>query len=223
MSKVTFETKDGSVTVNSEDMPKIAEKIKEKTKAFKEANQILKNAIDRRTEDFILLDSREMKRKYQINKINVTKEAPHYLTVKYGGANSKGSKDTTFTGFEELLDNDFSLIQSLVPHVCEILEFPEEWIEDITVTGISLNYDIENDNALRGMVVTMQKGINSLNCPLNINTPFIKFGAYIDEYCQFPPNESTWGNPVNVKILIIIDNAFKYMCGNSKVMQQKLL
>ena len=144
------------------------------------------------------------------------------MTVKYYGANAKGSKETTFTGYEEMIENDYFLIQDLIPHVCEILEFPEEWKDSITVTGISLNYDIENDGALRGMVVTMQRKVNDLNCPLNINTPFIKFGAYIDEYSQFPPNEATWSNPVNAKILKIVDNTFKYMCGNTKTKQQKI-
>ena len=121
-----------------------------------------------------------------------------------------------------MIENDYFLIQDLIPHVCEILEFPKEWIDSITLTGISLNYDIENDGALRGMVVTMQRKVNDLNCPLNINTPFIKFGAYIDEYSQFSSNEATWSNPVNAKILKIIDNTFKYMCGNTKTKQQKL-
>lgn len=178
--------------------------------------------VEKSIDEQIAINSREMARKYNINKINVGKEIPHFMTVKYSGANAKGSKETTFTGYEELIDDDYFLIQDLIPHVCEILEFPKEWEDSLTVTGISLNYDSDNDNALRGMVVTLQRKINDLNCPLNINTPFIKFGAYIDEYSSYPSNESTWSNPVNAKVLKIVDNAYKYMCGNSKTKQKSL-
>ena len=211
MTVVEFKSDSGSVKVNAEDMPKIAEKSKEILEKMKQS-----------MDDVVTTQAREMARKYTISKINVTKDVPHFTTVKYYGENAKGSKETTFTGYEEMTENDYFLIQDLIPHVCEILEFPEEWEDSITVTGISLNYDIENDGALRGMVVTMQRKVNDLNCPLNINTPFIKFSAYIDEYSQFPPNEATWSNPVNAKILEIIDNTFKYMCGNTKTKQQKL-
>lgn len=189
-----------------------------KKKAEKEIVDTMKQGLD----DMITTQAKEMAIKYKIDKIKVSKENPHFMTINYGGASAKGSKETTFTGYEEVLFDDYALIQDLIPHVCEILEFPEEWQEQITVTGISFNYDYENDGALRGMVVTMQRKIENLNCPLNINTPFIKFGDYIDNYSQFPPSESVWSNPVAAKIYKIIDNAFKYMCGNTKTQQQKL-
>ena len=189
--------------------------------SIEEANKVLEKAIMGVSDEQITFNSREMKRKYNISKIKITKEFPHYLTVEYHGANTKGSKETKFTGYEEMLDEDYLLIQSMIPQICEIMEFPTDWVEDFTVTGLSLNYDTDNDDALRGMVVTMQKKINSLNCPLNINTPFIKFSNYVDNYSTFPSAEATWSNAVNAKVLKIIENTFKYMCGNSKTVQRK--
>ena len=134
----------------------------------------------------------------------------------------KGSKETVFTGYEEMILEKYFVIQSLKEAVCEILCFPESWINDIVITGISLNYDAENNNALRGMVVTKQKEIENLNCPLNINTPFIKFSNYVDNYVQFPVEESTWSYEVSETMNEIIGNTYKYMCGETKNVQQKL-
>ena len=122
-----------------------------------------------------------------------------------------------------MLSEKYDLIQSLKYPVMEILEFPEEWEDDIVVTGITLNHDAEHDNALRGMVVTMQKDVDNLNCPLNINTPFIKFSEYIDNYSPYPCEESCWDYDTGNKVAEIINNAYMYICGDSKTIQTKML
>lgn len=162
-----------------------------------------------------------MSRRTLITKIKVDKKF-HAMTVNYSGFNKKASKETVFTGYEEMILEKYFVIQSLKEAVCKILCFPESWIDDIVITGISLNYDSENNNALRGMVVTMQKEIENLNCPLNINTPFIKFSNYVDDYVQFPVEESTWSYEVSKTMNEIIGNTYKYMCGDTKNVQQKL-
>lgn len=205
MTVVEFKTNSGSVKVNAEDMPKIAEKSKELLDSMKQMQQ----------------DAEAMKRRTTITKIKVDKKF-HAMTVNYGGSNNKRSKETTFTGYEEMVEKKYFKIQSLKEYVCQILNFPEDWEDDIVVTGISLNYDPENGNALRGMVVTMQKDVENLNCPLNINTPFIKFSNYVDDYVQFPAEESTWDYDVSNKIRDIINDTYLYMCGETKTVQQKL-
>lgn len=201
-------TKDSSVTVDSKDLPKIAKKSKE-----------LAEAIN--TEKQIEIDALALSRRATISKIKVDKKF-HAMTVSYSGSNKKGGKETTYTGYEEMLDKDYDLVQSLKYPVMEILEFPEDWEDDIVVTGISLNYDTEND-ALRGMVITMQKDIENLNCPLNINTPFIKFSGYVADYSPFPVEESCWDYETCERINEIIGNTYKYICGNTKTVQQKLV
>lgn len=169
----------------------------------------------------IEVDAIAMQRRTLISKIKVDKKF-HTMTINYSGFNKKASKETVFTGYEEMILEKYFVIQSLKEAVCEILSFPESWINDIVITGISLNYDAENNNALRGMVVTMQKEIENLNCPLNINTPFIKFSEYVDNYVQFPVEESTWSYEVSDTVNQIIGNTYKYMCGETKTVQQKL-
>ena len=65
MTVVEFKSNSGSVKVNSEDMPKIAEK-------SKEILETMKQGID----DVVTTQAREMARKYTISKINVTKDVP---------------------------------------------------------------------------------------------------------------------------------------------------
>lgn len=204
MTVVEFKTNSGSVKVNAEDMPKIAEKSKELLDSMKQMQQ----------------DAEAMKRRATISKIKVDKKF-HAMTVNYGGSNNKRSKETTFTGYEEMVDKKYFKIQSLKEHVCHILNFPESWEDEIVITGISFNYDTEVD-ALRGMVVTMQKEIENLNCPLNINTPFIKFQQYVDDHSPYPTEESTWDYDVSNLIDEIINDTFAYMCGDTKNVQQKL-
>ena len=204
MTVVEFKTNSGSVKVNAEDMPKIAEKSKELTETMKQ----------------IMQDAEAMKRRATISKIKVDKKF-HAMTVNYGGSNNKRSKETTFTGYEEMVEKKYFKIQSLKEHVCHILNFPESWEDEIVITGISFNYDTEVDE-LRGMVVTMQKEIENLNCPLNINTPFIKFQQYVDDHSPYPTEESTWDYVVSNLIDEIMDDTYLYMCGDTKNCQQKL-
>lgn len=204
MTVVEFKTNSGSVKVNAEDMPKIAEKSKELTETMKQ----------------IMQDAEAMKRRATISKIKVDKKF-HAMTVNYGGSNNKRSKETTFTGYEEMVEKKYFKIQSLKEHVCHILNFPESWEDEIVITGISFNYDTEVD-ALRGMVVTMQKEIENLNCPLNINTPFIKFQQYVDDHSPYPTEESTWDYDVSNLIDEIMNDTYLYMCGDTKTVQQKL-
>ena len=185
--------------------------------------EMKKKTVEEKTETDLQIeaDAIAMERRTLISKIKIDKKF-HAMTVNYSGSNKKGSKETVFTGYEEMILEKYFVIQSLKEAVCEILCFPESWIDDIVITGISLNYDAENNNALRGMVVTMQKEIKNLNCPLNINTPFIKFSNYVDDYVQFPVDESTWSYEVSETMNEIIGNTYKYMCGETKNVQQKL-
>ena len=169
----------------------------------------------------IIEKAEAMKRRSLISKIKIDKNF-HAMTVNYSGSNKKGSKETIYTGYEEMILEKYFVVQSLKEKICEILNFPTDWEDEIVITGISFNYDADNGDVLRGMVVTMQKEIEGLNCPLNINTPFIKFSNYVDDFVQFPVEESTWDYDVSETVEEIINNTYLYMCGETKTIQQKL-
>lgn len=168
----------------------------------------------------LIQDAEAMKRKTKISKIKIDKTF-HAMTVNYNGSNTKRSKETTFTGFEEVLDEKYFKIQSLKENVIEILRLPESWSDELIITGISFNYD-EAAEEIRGMVVTMQKEVEGLNCPLNINTPFIKFEEYIQNNSPYPSTESTWNYDVSNLVNEIINDVYRYMCGETKNIQKKL-
>lgn len=96
MTVVEFKSNSGSVKVNAEDMPKITEKSKELLDPMKQMQQ----------------DAEAMKRRATITKIKVDKNF-HAMTVNYGGSNKKRSKETTFTGYEEMVEKKYFKIQSL--------------------------------------------------------------------------------------------------------------
>ena len=212
MTVVEFKSNSGSVKVNSEDMPKIAEKAKQ-----------LVNENDKVEEEIIkkiTIEAQLMANTTRLSKIKPDKDN-QTLYIEYHGLNKKYSKETKFAGYEPMIEKKYFKFQDLKEEVCEILGFPEDWLDEITVTGISLNYDPECDE-LRGMVVTMRKDIENLNCPLNINTPFIKFANYCDNYVQFPVEESQWSYETLDLINDILKDTFKYMCGDTRTRQRDM-
>ena len=48
------------------------------------------------------------------------------------------------------------------------------------------------------------------------------YPEYVDNYVQFPVDESTWSYEVSDTVNQIIGNTYKYMCGETKTVQQKL-
>lgn len=168
----------------------------------------------------IMHEAEAMARRVKVSKIKIDKKF-HAMTVNYSGSNNKRSKETTFTGYEGMVEKKYFKVQSLKEHVIKVLRFPESWSDELVITGISFNYD-EEVGELRGMVVTMQKEIEDLNCPLNINTPFVKFERYIDNHSPYPVNETTWDWEVSNLIDEILNITYLYMCGDTKTVQQKL-
>lgn len=218
MTDVTFKTGENEVTIKAEDLPKVAEKAKEFSQKVVEMKKKTENETMQQIE--MMHEAEAMKRRVTISKIKIDKNF-HAMTVNYSGSNNKRSKDTTFTGYEEMLEKKYFKVQSLKEHVIEVLRFPESWSDELVITGISFNYD-EEVAQMRGMVVTLQKEIEDLNCPLNINTPFIKFEEYINDNSPYPANESTWSYDVSNLVREILDITYLYMCGDTKTVQQKL-
>lgn len=218
MTDVTFKTGESEVTIKAEDLPKVAEKAEQFSKKVVELKKKAESETD--TQKEIEKEAIAMARRVTISKIKIDKKF-HAMTVNYSGSNNKRSKETTFTGYEEMIEKKYFKVQSLKEHVIEILRFPESWSDELVITGISFNYDDEVGE-MRGMVVTLQKEIEDLNCPLNINTPFIKFERYISENSPYPANESTWNYEVSSLVDEILNITYLYMCGDTKAVQQKL-
>lgn len=63
-------------------------------------------------------------------------------------------------------------LDSLIPDVLGLIEAPDHWADGMRVTGVSINYEGEDDR--RGLVVTCLRELEGTNAPLVINTPHLK-------------------------------------------------
>lgn len=70
-------------------------------------------------------------------------------------------------------------MRDLIPHVIEMCELPVEYIDRITVTGVSFSYGGEQE--VMGATITSQMKLSLSNCDLNLNTPH-KASASYSEY-----------------------------------------
>jgi hypothetical protein len=100
-----------------------------------------------------------------------------YSKIKY----SKGKVELAWTderatrtithdlsSFDEPLQEFKDALQALADHVIDVCELPDEWVEGLTVIGVSFS---ENDTQGLGIVVTATKKLTQANAPLVLNTP----------------------------------------------------
>lgn len=74
---------------------------------------------------------------------------------------------------QELVD----ALQGMASHVCEMIEAPAEWRDELTVLSVKLGYS----NDVQGIVITALRALENSNSPLVLNTP---------NYTREPYNES---------------------------------
>lgn len=111
---------------------------------------------------------------FSLSKIKIDRVAETGEIYYYQGT-QKCSKEVKFVGYEQVLPEFLTLFRAMTKHLVTVLDFPEEWLDKITTTGLSITY---KDDEAMGMVITAQMTIEGLNAPLNLNTPFIKFSSY---------------------------------------------
>jgi hypothetical protein len=70
-------------------------------------------------------------------------------------------------------------LDGLKKHVVEMCELPKDYINRITVKGVSFSYG--GDKEVMGAVITATMVLKNTNCPLNINTPHKASDLYGDE------------------------------------------
>ena len=73
-----------------------------------------------------------------------------------------------------------SIMQALKIHVIKMCELPIEYLNRITVTGVTFSYAGEND--VMGATITAQMQLEFSNCDLNLNTPHKASESYNINY-----------------------------------------
>jgi hypothetical protein len=115
-----------------------------------------------------------MKRKrMQFSKISITKKGVHLVRET---TDANGATETAdLVSPERPLGSFADSLQAFGPFVTDLLEMPEAWKGNWTVTTLNLSVD-KNDN--RGLIVTATRPVKkAYNKPLVINTPLVREGG----------------------------------------------
>lgn len=154
----------------------------------------------------------------QINKIKLEKKTGA-VSVGFEKNTDSGKKETTFTGFQEARKEFKETFQKLKGVMFDILPCLNDDYQDKTViTGYSISYKGKD---LMGIVMTAQIELPSQNCPLNINTPFVKFQSYCEANGI---DDETQINRTHQKVLSeIFEYTERYIKGESAKQQLPLI
>ena len=153
----------------------------------------------------------------QITKIKIGKDEKN-ATILYQKNGSKASKEVTYKGYEEAVEEFIVDFRAMSKHILETLNFPEDWLSRMTTTGLSITW---KEDSIMGMVITAQLEIIGLNAPFNLNTPFIELYSWhmANDSC----NEVYFSNDCEELLEQIIVHAKKYMNGlNASPVQEKI-
>ena len=94
------------------------------------------------------------------------------VTVVYSTENKEGKVDDySLSCNEKPLPSFTKAMNALVDHVLEICELGDEQARSLTVTGVSFNY--QGDEEIMGAVITAEKNLDTANAPLVLNTPHL--------------------------------------------------
>lgn len=102
-------------------------------------------------------------------KITKVKIKPNNTEIGYLESDARNSKEVVFKSWDTQSKEFLESLQVLKQHIIYILELPEEYEETLTITGISIKYEDEGI----GVVISALKGLDSLDAPLCLNTPYI--------------------------------------------------
>lgn len=92
----------------------------------------------------------------------------HEIKVKYVQSTPDGRIETvTLESAEEPKAELVSALQAMVPHVIALGELPDEWADDLTVRGVTIN----RGEAV-GLTITALRQLEDIMTPLVLNTPY---------------------------------------------------
>jgi hypothetical protein len=113
----------------------------------------------------------------RIKKAKVNKDEK--ITVIYEQQSKTGLWDEySFTCSEKARPEFYRAMNSLAPHVIEMCELPENYLDRIEVRGVSFSYG--GDKQVMGATITAQMKLENSNCNLNLNTPHKASDSYSD-------------------------------------------
>jgi hypothetical protein len=119
----------------------------------------------------------------RIKKVKVTKEQK--IMMVYEMRNKKGifADEYSFTCSEEARPEFYAALKDMAQDVLEMCELPENYMDRITVRGVSFSYGGENDTL--GATISAAMELKNSYPNLNINTPH----KAAEMYCPDTPDD----------------------------------
>lgn len=102
-------------------------------------------------------------------KITKVKIKPNNTEIAYLESDAKESKEVVFKSWDTQSKEFLEVLQILKPYVIYILELPDGYEQTMEIRGVTIKYE----EAGIGVVISATKGLDSLDAPLCINTPYI--------------------------------------------------
>lgn len=108
----------------------------------------------------------------RFNRMSITKRG---VELNYELRDQHKLEEIKAFSAEPPLSSFSDAMQAFCPFVIGLLEIPENWREDLTITTLNLS---EDKNGNRGLIVTAVKPVaNAYDRPLVLNTPLVREGG----------------------------------------------
>jgi hypothetical protein len=139
----------------------------------------------------------------KFSRISVTKKG---VELAYERKDEHKSEEVVAKSAERPLPSFADALQSFTAFVIDLLEIPDEWRDNLTVTTLNLS---EDKNGYRGLIVTATRPIpKAYDRPLVMNTPLVREGSEdaSDEAC-------TLSDEVLELVALVEGEAVRYLNG----------
>jgi len=139
----------------------------------------------------------------KFSRISVTKKG---VELAYERKDEHKSEEVVAKSAERPLPSFADALQSFAAFVIDLLEIPDEWRENLTITTLNLS---EDKNGYRGLIVTATRPIpKAYDRPLVMNTPLVREGSEdaSDEAC-------TLSDEVLELVSLVEGEAVRYLNG----------
>lgn len=108
----------------------------------------------------------------------------------------------------------YKAMEALSRDVLTLLEYPDTWLNDITVKGVSFSY---SQNGVKGAVITAQRTLQHSTAPENCNTPHKPYEMYADE-ADDPDGTMTLPEDTQDRLDALDEEAQRYIDGDRSQM-----
>lgn len=143
----------------------------------------------------------------RLKKVKVTSDNKIHMAYEQKG--SGGWDEYSLTCSDKPRPELLVALEALAPHVIEMCELPESYLDRITVRSVSYSYG--GDQEVMGATISGQMALYYSNCGLNINTPH----KASDSYSDGPADDKQLLDSECIKALgVLEDEAIRYIQGD---------